>query len=95
MSDITIRLSFFLGILFILIIAEILLPKKTRVHKRKDRWITNGLITIINTVSINVVNILITFVAVLAAIDVSYGNWGLFNIINYPSWLEILLIVIR
>ena len=94
MSDITIRLSFFLGILFILIVAEILLPKKTRVHKRKDRWITNGLITIINTVSINVVNILITFVAVLAAIDVSYGNWGLFNIINFPSWLEILLIVI-
>ena len=94
MSDITIRLSFFLVILFILIIAEILLPKKTRIHKRKDRWITNGLITIINTVSINIVNILITFVAVLAAIDVSNGNWGLFNIINFPSWLEILLIVI-
>ena len=52
MSDTILRLIFFMGILLVLILAEIFLPKKERIHSRKNRWITNGLITIINTASI-------------------------------------------
>ena len=94
MSDTILRLTFFLSILFILIIAEIFLPKKNRIHKRKDRWITNGLITLINTASVNIVHIAIPLIAIVAAIDVSNGKMGLFNIINFPIWIEIILTVI-
>ena len=94
MSDTILRLTFFLSILIILIIAEILLPKKKRIHNRKDRWITNGLITLINTASVNIVHIAIPLIAIVAAVDVSNGKMGLFNIINFPIWIEIILTVI-
>jgi sterol desaturase/sphingolipid hydroxylase (fatty acid hydroxylase superfamily) len=74
--------------------AEILFPKKKRIHNRKDRWITNGLITLINTASVNIVHIAIPLIAIVAAIDVSNGKIGLFNIINFPIWIEIILTVI-
>jgi len=91
MSDTILRLTFFLSILIILIMAEILLPKKKRIHNRKDRWITNGLITLINTASVNIVHIAIPLIAIVAAVDVSNGKMGLFNIINFPIWIEIIL----
>ena len=94
MSDTILRLTFFLSILIILIMAEILLPKKKRIHTRKDRWITNGLITLINTASVNIVHIAIPLIAIVAAVDVSNGKMGLFNIINFPIWIEIILTVI-
>ena len=94
MSDTILRLTFFLSILIILIMAEILFPKKKRIHNRKDRWITNGLITLINTASVNIVHIAIPLIAVVAAVDVSNGKMGLFNIINFPIWIEIILTVI-
>ena len=94
MSDTILRLTFFLSILIILIVAEILLPKKKRIHNRKDRWITNGLITLINTASVNIVHIAIPLIAIVAAIDVSNVKMGLFNIINFPIWIEIILTVI-
>ena len=65
MSDTILRLTFFLSILIILIMAEILLPKKKRIHNRKDRWITNGLITLINTASVNIVHIAIPLIAIV------------------------------
>ena len=94
MSDTILRLTFFLSILIILIMAEILLPKKKRIHNRKDRWITNGLITLINTASVNIVHIAIPLISIVAAVDVSNGKMGLFNIINFPIWIEIILTVI-
>lgn len=94
MSDTILRLTFFLSILIILIMAEILFPKKKRIHNRKDRWITNGLITLINTASVNIVHIAIPLIAIVAAVDVSNGKMGLFNIINFPIWIEIILTVI-
>ena len=94
MSDTILRLTFFLSILIILIMAEILLPKKKRIHNRKDRWITNGLITLINTASVNIIHIAIPLIAIVAAVDVSNGKMGLFNIINFPIWIEIILTVI-
>ncbi|MDA8803512.1 sterol desaturase family protein [Amylibacter sp.] len=94
MSDTILRLTFFLSILVILIMAEILLPKKKRIHNRKDRWITNGLITLINTASVNIIHIAIPLIAIVAAVDVSNGKMGLFNIINFPIWIEIILTVI-
>jgi len=94
MSDTILRLTFFLSILIILIMAEILFPKKKRIYNRKDRWITNGLITLINTASVNIVHIAIPLIAIVAAIDVSNGKMGLFNIINFPIWIEIILTVI-
>ncbi len=94
MNEATIRLTFFLGILAVLIIAEFLLPRKQRVHPRQGRWITNGIMTVLNTLTMNVMSIAMPLLAVGAAIDADTKGWGLFNIIDLPLWLDIILTVL-
>ena len=94
MSDIVIRFIFFLGILFALIGAETIIPRKCRVHPRQGRWVTNGIITILNTAMLNIMNIGIPLLAIGAALDANIKGWGFFNQINLPSWIEIITAVI-
>lgn len=76
MSDALIRFIFFLSILFVLIVAETIMPKKCRVHPRQGRWATNGIITILNTATLNIMNIGIPLLAIGAALDASIKGWG-------------------
>jgi sterol desaturase/sphingolipid hydroxylase (fatty acid hydroxylase superfamily) len=94
MNEASIRLSFFLGILAILIVVEFWLPRKQRVHPRQRRWITNGLITVVNTITLNLMNIAMPLLAVGAAMDAGGKGWGLFNLLNLPLWADIILTVI-
>jgi sterol desaturase/sphingolipid hydroxylase (fatty acid hydroxylase superfamily) len=94
MSETSVRLSFFLGILAVLIVAEFLLPKKQRVHPRQGRWITNGILTVLNTITLNLMNITMPLLAIGAALDAGNKGWGLFNLTSLPSWLEILIAMV-
>lgn len=94
MNEATIRLSVFLGILAILIVVEFWIPRKQRVHPRQGRWITNGLITMLNTITLNLMSIAMPLLAVGAAMDASDKGWGLFNLMNLPLWADIVLTVI-
>lgn len=94
MTEATIRLSFFLGILAILIVAEFYLPRKPRVHPRQGRWITHTVITVLNTVTLNLMSIVMPLLAVGAAMDAAGKGWGLFNAIDLPIWIDIILTVI-
>ena len=94
MSEATIRLSFFLGILAILIVAELYLPRKQRVHPRQGRWVTHGAITVLNTITLNLMNIAMPLLAVGAAMDAGTKGWGLFNLLNLPLWADIVLTVL-
>lgn len=94
MSETTIRLSFFVGILAILILVEFVVPKKPRVHPRQGRWITNGAMTVLNTLTLNLMNIAMPLLAIGAAMDAGAKGWGLFNLTALPSWLEIIIAMV-
>ena len=85
-----IRLGIFLALFFILACLESIFPKRKRVQPRKDRWLTNWTLVIIDTLCLRVVAIVIRFVTTLAAFDVALNNWGLMNFLILPTWLEIL-----
>ena len=89
-----IRFSIFLGLLVALIAAETLLPRRQRALPRKTRWFTNFGITVLNTVTINLMSFVLPVLAVGAAIDASMRGSGLLNWFNWPSWIEFILAVL-
>lgn len=89
-----IRLSVFVGLLCLLIAAETLLPRRERAQPRSTRWFTNFGITILNTVTLNLMAFIMPLLAVGAAMDASGNSWGLFNNVGWPAWVEVLLAIL-
>jgi sterol desaturase/sphingolipid hydroxylase (fatty acid hydroxylase superfamily) len=86
-----IRLGCFVGIFLAVAFAEIMTPRRSLVHSKAKRWLVNLGITATNSL------ILRLFVPVLAtgmAAQADANGWGLFNIVDLPVWLEIILAVI-
>ena len=83
-----IRLAFFFGVLFSMALWELLAPRRSRVMGRGVRWVSNLGLVIIDTLLLR-----LTFpvVAVGMALLVGEWGWGLFNRIQVPHWLAILL----
>ena len=93
-NELMIRLGVFLALFFILACLEGVFPKRKRVQPRKDRWLTNWTLVIIDTLCLRVVAVVIPFVATLAAFDAALNNWGLMNFLILPTWLEILVSIL-
>ena len=93
-NELMIRLGVFLALFFILACLESVFPKRKRVQPRKDRWVTNWTLVIIDALCLRVVAIVIPFVATLAAFDAALNNWGLMNLLILPTWLEILVSIL-
>lgn len=93
-NETVIRLSVFLGLLVLLIAAESLLPRKKRAQDRTRRWPTNFAITVIDSLTLNLMAFVLPVLAVGAALDASARGVGLFNIIEAPVWLEYLLAIL-
>lgn len=89
MSDST-RLIVFIGVLVTMSLLEALFPKRARTQKRSNRWLTNGIIIIINAMVLR----LITPISAIYAADFALDNhWGLLanSPIPLPFWLECIL----
>ena len=86
-----VRLSVFLGVLCLCAIIEAVLPRKHRVHKRSQRWIVNIGLIIVDSVTVRLMGQL---TALSAAVYASAQGWGLFNTIQLPLWLEIVLAIL-
>ncbi len=89
-----IRLGIFLGLFVAFAIGEALVPRRAREVVRWNRWLTNLSITLLNTLLLRVMAIGLPLLAVGAALDASRNGWGLFNILSWPVWIEILLSVL-
>lgn len=89
-----IRFSIFAGLFAILALAEALLPRRKRARSRMGRWFTNWSITILNTVSLRLLAFALPLLAVGAALDAEANGWGLFNMTDWPAWLEVTLAVL-
>ena len=87
----TIRLGFFFGILLVMAIWEILAPRRDLTVNKSKRWVSNLGIVVLNTV---VVRILFPTAAAGVAIYSIKQGWGVFNFIETPDWIAILVSVI-
>ncbi len=86
-----IRLSLFLGGLVALGVLERLAPRRDLVLPRARRWAANLGLVVVNTV---VLRLLLPLAAVGAAVLAAERGWGLFNVLDWPHGLEILLAVL-
>ena len=84
------RFSFFLGILVVVALWEIVSPRRDRTLPRWTRWPSNLGIIAINTIMLRFFFPLVT---VGMAISAYANGWGLFNLFELPFWLEVVLAI--
>ncbi len=88
----SLRLIAFFGILITLLILETLLPRRPHARDSLLRLSTNALLTIINGVVMKLAaSLVVPIAAVSAAIYVQSKGWGLFNLVDLPAPLELVL----
>ena len=87
----SIRLSFFLGILVIMAIWEVVAPRRRQEIPRSLRWSNNLALVVVDTF---VVRLAFPIVAVGLAILAAQRGWGLFNIFAVPAWAAIPLAIV-
>jgi sterol desaturase/sphingolipid hydroxylase (fatty acid hydroxylase superfamily) len=85
-----IRLSFFTGILLIIALFEILVPRRGLTTSKPSRWFGNFGIVVIGTVAVRLV---FPITAVQMALWARDHAWGMFNAMNLPYWLVVALSV--
>lgn len=89
-----IRLSIFIGLFALLALLEAYAPRRTRTQTRKARWTTNWAITIANTLTLRALAFGLPLLAVGAAYDAGANGWGLFNQIDLPFAVEVILAIL-
>ncbi len=85
------RLSVFLILFVVFAAAETIAPKRLRTCPRKNRWLTNLSITVLNTLMLRTMAIGLPLLAVGAAIDAGKNGLGVFNWLAWPGWVELIL----
>jgi len=85
-----IRLSVFFGLFAIFALAESFAPRRKRALPRSRRWLTNIGLVFLGSGTIK----LLPLVAVGAALDAGTHRIGLFNLLDWPAWTEIVLSII-
>jgi len=86
-----VRLGFFVGIFAVVILWEGLAPKRPRLYSRWSRWPSNLGIVALNTL---LVRLVFPVAAVGLALVAAEAGWGLFHLVDWPLWLEVLLAVV-
>lgn len=83
-----IRLGVFVGILVLMGIAESLAPRRVLSVARGFRWVNNIALVIVDTA---VVRVVFPMLAVVFAAFAREHGWGLFNQIDAPYWLAVIV----
>lgn len=86
MSEPTIRLSIYLGLLGLLALGELAFPRRPQRQARVGRWPVNLGLSILNTL---LLRLLFPAAAVGAAVWAAASGWGLFNLLATPPWLAV------
>lgn len=89
-----IRLGIFLCLFLILASIEWYVPRRARVQPRTGRWLTNWGMTIANTLALRTLAVGLPFLAVGAAIDAKAQGFGIFNVLDTPLALNIVLTIL-
>lgn len=86
-----IRLSFFLGIFVLVASWEVLAPRRKLVASKFVRWYSNISIVVINSA---LLHLIFPILAVGLAAVAKEKGWGIFNNIEVPVWLAIVVSVL-
>lgn len=86
-----VRLAIFVGIFVAIALWERATPMRRLVEARPRRWATNWGLSVIDAA---IVRLLFGAAAVGAALDAEAGGWGLFNALDWPLWLEVVVVFV-
>src|SRR3989344_7898676 len=90
-NEVAIRLGFFIGVLTVMALWEILAPRRALTTSKAWRWVSNLGIVFLNSI---LLRLLFPVAAVgLAAYATGHG-WGLFNQIQIPFWAAVIASVV-
>lgn len=87
----SIRLVAFVGVFVVMAMLEFASPRKQRTEPRVTRWITNFGLVVVDAMVLRAV---FPILAVGVAVWAQRKGYGLFAILDWPIWLEIILTVI-
>lgn len=90
-TETQLRLSVFLGVLVAMALWELAAPRRRQQIPRVIRWTNNLGLVVIDTV---VLRLSFPILAVGLAATAQDRGWGLFNIIEVPGWVAILVSII-
>ena len=93
-NEALIRLGVFLVLFVVLASLEALVPRRVRSQPRSARWMTNWGVTLLNSVTLRLMAFALPLLAVGAAVDAETQGWGLFNSVDLPLWVEVVLVVL-
>jgi sterol desaturase/sphingolipid hydroxylase (fatty acid hydroxylase superfamily) len=91
LHEATIRMGFFVSIFGIVALLELAVPRRPLTTSKGGRWFTNIGIVIINTV---VLRVFVPAGALGISVWIGRQGWGVFNHMNWPIWIEVILSVI-
>jgi sterol desaturase/sphingolipid hydroxylase (fatty acid hydroxylase superfamily) len=89
--DVVVRLSAFVGVLGLVALWEIYVPRRRSNTSKRRRWIANLSVVVLDSV---IVRLLFSAGAVGVALLATERNWGVLNHVNWPLWLEMVLAVV-
>ena len=92
--DLLWRLGVFVGLFALFATLEALAPRRARSQPRNARWFTNLSIVVLDTLALRALAIALPLLAVGAAVDAGRMGWGLFNALDWPLWVEVVLAVL-
>jgi len=92
--ELMLRLSVFLGLFTLFAGLEALAPRRARVQGQAGRWCTNLGLVVVDTLALRGLALLLPALAIGAALDAWRNDWGLFNQLAWPLWIEMLLAVL-
>jgi sterol desaturase/sphingolipid hydroxylase (fatty acid hydroxylase superfamily) len=85
-SEAAVRLGFFFGVLVIMAIWELLLPRRELTMSKLTRWLSNLGIVLIDNI---LLRLLFPVLAISVALTAQESGWGLLNNIPLPYWLSL------
>jgi sterol desaturase/sphingolipid hydroxylase (fatty acid hydroxylase superfamily) len=90
-NEMAIRLGFFLGVFGIMALWEVISPRRRLQTSKTIRWVNNLGLVLINSI---ILRLLFPAAAVGMALFSAGQGWGLFNYIDAPFWLAIVVSVL-
>lgn len=87
-TEATIRLAIFLGVLAAMALWEVAAPRRRRVIPRVIRWTYNLALVVVDTV---ILRLSFPILAVGLAVMAEDRGWGLFNNLDVPVWVAIIV----
>lgn len=89
-----IRLGVFIGLFSLFAVLEALAPRRALATSKRQRWVTNWGITILDTLTLRLLSLVAPLLAVGAALDAQAMGIGLLNSFDLPFWGAVIITIV-